>query len=831
MRNGHASASAHRSEGFSDVKARRPQLLLLAAFAGSILASVVPIALSFQELSTLRESVRQINEASSVARQARTVGDRIAGLLSSFTAYAIGQEPAERARNLSAANVDVEAFGQSVFSLKEAMASLPAEMGDHGLSDAAAAIETLWAELRPHANPAGSKSPQQFPLLLENVRTAQAALRAIEAETVTRSDAHSKLVFEHLGVVAVLLVGAIGVGFLINSIGSLSIFHSLEKTRSANGELTRAKGDLKQRTEQLIDAHRLGKLGDWQFAVAERKFLLAAETYRLLGLEPATFQATYENITGLLVDTDLQRVLDAHSQVSDTGEPTSVDVKIRRADGSIGDFTLTSKALRGPGGRIVSYFGTLQDISERKAAEEQLEAIAYYDPLTGLANRALFSRRLGEMLNRAAQRNHSSALLLLDLDRFKEVNDTLGHAAGDELLVRVGHRISRVLGNRHFLARLGGDEFAILVEEQPGPAALERLAREIIAVVSESIMLERGEVCVGTSIGIVIAPERGGNASDLLRNADLALYRAKEDGRGRFAFFTSDMDTAVQHKMALAKDLRRAIATSCGLSVHYQPQIELASGRVVGFEALLRWTHPERGEVSPAEFVPIAESSSLICDLGNWILREAAMQAKAWLDSGATPREVSVNVSAAQIWHSDLVGEVGRVLADSGLPPHLLCLELTESLMADHSEGRVRTALKALKGLGVTLALDDFGTDYSSLGYLAQLPIDKLKIDRVFVHGVAVSHRSRELLKGIIALGRGLGMTVIAEGAEKRDEIEFLHEAGCDQVQGHVFSRAISATAALDFAGESERVNGLAARAPVRDETELMVKQLRAAVA
>ena len=540
----------------------------------------------------------------------------------------------------------------------------------------------------------------------------------------------------------------------------------------ANTKLERAELALKLRSDQLVDAHRLGKLADWSYRLGEPEFWWAQENYDLLLYDPVTFRPTRDAVISNLVGDGARRVLDAQAEIMRTGMAKSVDVKIRRGDGSVGDFALTSKAMTDTEGRIVGFIGTIQDISERKNAEEQLEKLAYYDPLTGLANRALFRREINDVLTRCRRTGTDGALLLLDLDRFKEVNDSLGHAAGDELLVKVAHLIGRVLGKDHFLARLGGDEFAVIVPECRDVASIECLAGEVIAAVSGSIMLERGEVTIGTSIGIVLTPRDGTNPSDLLRNADLALYRAKEEGRGRFAHFKPNMNAAVQHKTALARDLRSAVSENVGLAVHYQPQIDLSTGRVTGYEALMRWNHPTRGNVPPSEFIPVAESSRLICDLGLWMLRQAAIQAKAWLDAGEPPREVAVNVSAAQIWHTDLVAEVARVLEETGMPPHLLCLELTESLFADHAEGRVRTVLKALKGLGVTLALDDFGTDYSSLGYLKQLPFDKLKIDRVFVDGITNSDRSRELLKGIIALGRGLGMTVIGEGAEKPEEVE-----------------------------------------------------------
>ena len=449
-------------------------------------------------------------------------------------------------------------------------------------------------------------------------------------------------------------------------------------------------------------------------------------------------------------------------------------------------------------GRLVGSFN--QTLGEIRKRDRDLEKLAYYDPLTGLANRTLFRRALDERLRTCAPTGFDGALLLLDLDRFKDINNSLGHAAGDELLIKVAHLIERVLGRDQFLARLGGDEFMIMVPECNNQSAIERLASEVIAAVSGAITLECGEVTVQTSMGVVLIPRDGPSASDLLRNADLALYRAKEQGRGRCVFFKPDMYTAVQHKTELARDLRIAVGENVGLSVHYQPQIDLVTGHVTGFEGLMRWHHPTRGNISPSEFIPVAENSRLICDLGSWILRHATVQAKAWLDAGEPAREVAVNVSAAQIRHADLVREVAGVLEETGLPPQLLCIELTESLLADYAEGSILAELKALKGLGVTLALDDFGTDYSSLGYLSRLPFDKLKIDRIFVDGITDSERARELLKGIIALGRGLGMVVVAEGAEKPGEVEILREYGCDLAQGYVFARPAVAADALTFA-------------------------------
>ena len=815
------------------MRARPPRILLFIAFIGSILAGVFPVGLSIRELASLGASVQQIDAASSVARQAREVADKIALGITDFTAIVIDLDPAERVGILSETDRNVAEFGKSVIRLRHAVRQSLNDQQDRELADAAESLAYSWSEIRDEAagELSSSEKAYHFLQIAYHAKKARGVLLDVEARTSSLADAQTRLAIDSLRVTGALLVTAIIVGFLINTIGSLSIFWSLRSAQSTNAKLLDAEAALSLRSEQLVEAQRLGKLGEWSYRFGEPEVWLAAESYDLLGYNSADFRPTHEVIMSLSVGGSA-RLFDTRAEAVRTRSTRSVDIKFQRADGSIADLMVTTKPTTDADGHIVGISGTIQDISERKRAEEQLEKLAYYDPLTGLANRALFHRKMTDVIGRYGRTRIEGAMLLLDLDRFKEVNDSLGHAAGDELLVRVGHLLSRAVGKQHFLARIGGDEFVIVMPECDDETAIAGLAARVVAAVSGSIGLERGEVAIGTSIGIVRFPLDGSNLSDLLRNADLALYRAKEDGRGCFRFFLPGMNAVVQHKMALARDLRRAVSEGTELAVHYQPQIDLVTGRVTGYEALMRWNHPTRGNVPPSEFIPIAESSHLICDLGLWILRQSALQAKAWLDAGEPPREVAVNVSAAQIWHTDLLSEVAGVLKEADLPPNLLCLELTESLMADHAEGRVRTVLGALKELGVTLALDDFGTNYSSLGYLKQLPFDKLKIDRMFVDRISESRHSRELLKGIIALGRGLGMTVQGEGAETIEEVAILHEFGCDLVQGYVFARPTTAADALAFTHAWEAMeNGGDARGWSDQGTDLLVAKLRAVAA
>jgi diguanylate cyclase (GGDEF)-like protein len=562
--------------------------------------------------------------------------------------------------------------------------------------------------------------------------------------------------------------------------------------------------NLQARTEALAEAQEIGRIGDWSYRFGATHLIWSPEIFKLMNLDPHRFETTREAVMQLYEDDGAKRLLEAQAEVVRTGEMRSIDVRGRLGDGSYNDFTVTSKADLNENGDVIGFSGTIQDISQRKQSERELEKLAYYDPLTGLANRALFQRALRRSLERCDHQNEKAALLLLDLDKFKEVNDSLGHAAGDELLVKTAERLKRELPQDAFLARLGGDEFAVILSNTDSNQA-KVAAEMIVKCLGEPTTLRLGEVQIGTSIGIALIPQDGPKQETLLRHADLALYSAKDSGRSCSRFFTTDLSEVVQEKTALARDLRRALASDDQLYVVYQPQIDIQNGCVTGFEALLRWRHPERGNIPPGTFIPVAESSSLIADLGLFVLHASCVQMKAWIDAGHPPRDVAVNVSASQIWQSDFEHDVKQILTVTELPPSLLTLEVTESVFIREAEGRVRQALDALKALGVKLALDDFGTGYSSLGYLNRLPFDKLKIDRRFIAGVHLKPERLKLLKGIIELGRGLGMTTVGEGAEMMEEVRVLKDLNCHIVQGYVFSyplegdSAVRAAALLDM--------------------------------
>ncbi|PLW76877.1 GGDEF-domain containing protein [Cohaesibacter celericrescens] len=553
--------------------------------------------------------------------------------------------------------------------------------------------------------------------------------------------------------------------------------------------LKKTKRALADRTERLLEAQKIGKIGDWSLNLADNVFFLSAVTRSMFKVTNSDEHRSWDDLSKQISERDRDLFEEAVKHAIKTCGSASLDLDVTLGDFTTVRMSVSFAAVPDKSGKPYKITGTIQDISERREAEIQLENLAYFDPLTGLANRTMFKRELADISRRLDRgENASGALFLLDLDRFKEVNDSLGHAAGDELLCKVSQQISQKFRGESFCARLGGDEFAVILRETDVDV-VNTYADQLIEAISQPFMIANGKVSISTSIGVATFPSDGTNHETLITHADLALYRAKELGRGQFARFAPEMSAVAIRKMALAHDLREAVKKEDELQVWFQPQIDIHHDKIVGFEALMRWEHPEMGFISPTEFIPLAESSSLICDVGHWVLSESVRVAKRWIDEGNPPYEVAVNVSAAQIWQGSIEYEIADILRETGLPPHLLCIELTESLFVDHAEFSVRQTLGKLKALGVTLALDDFGTGYSSLGYLIQLPFDKLKIDRVFVAEAHKSERMQHILKGIIALGKGLGMVIVAEGVETPMELALLKDLDCDQIQGFLYAR------------------------------------------
>jgi diguanylate cyclase (GGDEF)-like protein/PAS domain S-box-containing protein len=423
----------------------------------------------------------------------------------------------------------------------------------------------------------------------------------------------------------------------------------------------------------------------------------------------------------------------------------------------------------------------IQDVTERKRAEARIARLAHYDTLTELPNRAAFTECFASVLEHAAESGEGFGVLSIDLDRFKEINDVFGPAVGDHLLRAVSERMSAVVEGA-FLARSGGDEFAILVTDTPAPTKAARLAERLLAAVADEFDIDGHQLRIGLSVGIAIYPLDGFDAAALIGNADAALYRAKAEGRGSIRFFEADMDQRLRERRALLLDLRSAIEHG-QMAVFYQPQARI-DGKIIGFEALLRWNHPAHGQIPPSEFIPIAEESGLILPIGEWVLREACREAASWPEK----LHIAINLSTVQFRHGDLAGLVHQVLLETGLSPARLELEITESVLVDDL-ARALSILRRLKALGVRIAMDDFGTGYSSLSNLQAFPFDKIKIDRSFISDLERNAQAATIVRAVIALGRGLDLPVVAEGVETQAQLAFLSEEACAEVQGYLLGK------------------------------------------
>jgi diguanylate cyclase (GGDEF)-like protein/PAS domain S-box-containing protein len=454
----------------------------------------------------------------------------------------------------------------------------------------------------------------------------------------------------------------------------------------------------------------------------------------------------------------------------------------RKSDGTPIDVAIFSRLLSYEN-RAATLIAAI-DITERKRAEARVAFMAHHDALTSLPNRVLLRLRMEEMLTRMRRSGEGIATLCIDLDNFKTVNDTLGHPFGDLLLQAVADRLRSVVREEDIVARLGGDEFAILQTGIGGPDDVSAFAQRVLATIGEPYDLDGHPVCAGASVGIAVAPGDGADADRLLKNADMALYRAKGDGKNTFRFFEAEMDARAQARRGLEVDLRKALASE-GFALHYQPLVDLASGEITGFEALLRWPHAGRGMIPPAEFIPVAEETGLISQIGAFVLRKACADAACWPDNV----KVAVNLSPLQFRTGNLLQIVIDALKGSGLSPRRLELEITETLLLERSESVLAT-LHALRALGVRISMDDFGTGYSSLSYLRSFPFDKIKIDRSFVHGLRTQADSQAIVRAIISLGASLGITITAEGVENESDLACLKAEGCNEGQGYLFAKA-----------------------------------------
>jgi diguanylate cyclase (GGDEF)-like protein/PAS domain S-box-containing protein len=461
------------------------------------------------------------------------------------------------------------------------------------------------------------------------------------------------------------------------------------------------------------------------------------------------------------------------------------------ADGRVTYVSHSGKPIFDDKGSFRGYRGVARDITARVRAEEELARMAHYDALTGLPNRALLQGRLKRAMARADRGRTLLAVMFLDLDQFKEINDSLGHAVGDAVLKETALRLESCLRSTDTVARLGGDEFTILLEDVHTAEEIQRIADKLLRSIAERAEVSGHELHLSTSIGVTVYPLDDHDADTLLRNADLAMYHAKQEGRNNVQFFSPDMSERTEKRVDLLGRLRGALARD-ELELHYQPQVDVRSGSIIGVEALLRWHDRERGTVEPTQFIPLAEETGLILPMGEWVLREACTQAKRWLDAGLGPLTMAVNLSARQFRQKNLVQMVSGILAETGLPPGNLELEITESTMMHRAE-EAAACLRALHEIGVQISLDDFGTGYSSLAYLHRFQVHTLKVDQSFVRDIKSDRDDAAIVSTVITLAKQLKLKALAEGVETREQLAFLRTRGCDSYQGFLFCRPLPA--------------------------------------
>lgn len=554
---------------------------------------------------------------------------------------------------------------------------------------------------------------------------------------------------------------------------------------------------------RLSLAQRIAKIGDWEWHPFTDHFTASLELCRLMGIRLQDFGGTKEAFLHAVHQEDRERVDQALTSILKERKPCDMDHRIVLPNGS--EFTVNLQAedvfdeqLKAP---II--VGTAQDISERKRSEREIHRLAYYDSLTGLPNRVLFKDRVIQALAHARRYKSTLAVLFLDLDRFKIINDTLGHTVGDLLLKQVADRLSDSI--RHSdsvgrsvekdktpeLARLGGDEFTVLLTNIQVAQDAGTVARRILESLALSFLIDGHEISVTVSVGIAIFPTDGDSMDLLLKSSDVAMYHAKEQGRNNAQFYSAAMNALASERLKMENDLRKALERH-ELIVYYQPQVDIRTNRIVGAEALVRWRHPQRGMLLPAVFLPVAIETGMIQKVDDEVLLMACRQNKAWHDAGYTPIRISVNVSNLFFHGASLANAVARTLGETQLNPESLELELTEAITMRDAEKSI-TMLRELRAMDVRLSIDDFGTGYSSLSHLQRFPLNMLKIDQSFTRDMTSNSANASITRAIISLAHGMNLSVLAEGVETDEQLTLLREQGCDEVQGHYFGRPMSA--------------------------------------
>jgi len=567
-------------------------------------------------------------------------------------------------------------------------------------------------------------------------------------------------------------------------------------------------GEVRRSVASLANAARIAGLGSWEWRSTSKEMLWSPVVFEVFGLDPVVTEASYQQFWQSVHADDR---LESQEQVSEAlaaGGGFAIQHRIVMPSGHVRYAELRGELIRGHDDSDSRVTGTIQDVTEQVESERRIRHLANFDGLTGLANRRYFNEQLDKEIAAARENGSLLALLYIDLDRFKRINDSLGHSVGDRVLQTVAARLSEYVRRNDTVARLeveepqpsdletavsrlGGDEFSILLPRIREPGVVGDIAARLIAEVTSPICVDEYELTVTASIGIAVFPNDASHSDSLLRFADRAMYSAKQAGRSEYRYYSPSMDAASNRRFTLERQLRGAIERD-EMRLHYQPKLDIATRQVIGMEALLRWTNEELGSVSPAEFIPVCEETGLIVPIGEWVLRTACRQNKAWQDAGFEPICVAVNASIVQFQRQNLGSTIAAVLQETGLEPNCLEVEITESVMLNDAEA-IAVVLRDLRHMGVRIALDDFGTGYSSLSFIANFPLDSLKMDRAFVRDADSDSATGTIAKAVITMAQGLGLKVVAEGVDLEAQAVFLREHGCDEMQGFLFSGPVPA--------------------------------------
>jgi diguanylate cyclase (GGDEF)-like protein/PAS domain S-box-containing protein len=573
-----------------------------------------------------------------------------------------------------------------------------------------------------------------------------------------------------------------------------------EKTRAALAALQSSE-------EQFQLATEAADVGLWDWDPRSNAVYLSPVFKRQLGYRDEQVPNRYEEWESRLHPEDHARTLAmVQDYLAERVPNYEVEYRLRHKDGSYRWFLSRGAVQRDEAGRAARMLGVQVDITERRQAEEQVGRLAHYDSLTGLPNRVLFADRLDQAMIESDRHGRLVGVAFLDLDRFKNINDTLGHEAGDQLLKAVAERLTGAVRKGDTVARLSGDEFTLILADMGHMDDVVRVAQKVLDAFTQPFHVAGRELHMTASLGITLYPFDVKDVSGLLRNADIAMYRAKEHGRNTYQFYAADMMTKAVENLALENDLRHAVARG-ELVLHYQPIIGCPDGEILGVEALVRWQHGTRGLIPPSQFIPLAEDTGLIVPIGEWVLREACAQCRRWQREFKRPLRVAVNLSARQFGQPPIARTVRRVLEDTGLDPAALELEITESVLLHHDSEKLES-LRALAEIGVTLSIDDFGTGYSSLSYLKRFPVDALKIDQSFTHDIPDDADDTALARAIIHMAHILGLKTVAEGVETQAQFEFFRSEHCDAAQGFYFSKPLPAGEFAALLGKNQRATG-----------------------